>query len=720
MTTTIQSEPPGQPVSPLDAFRGSFARSEPSLLYKAGLAVVAFAMVLLPAIYIGLVGFAAWGVVYHLRHNIGILTSGSGGSLGRAMIYFGPAVAGAILVFFMVKPFFAREAKRPEPLTLDRASEPLLFAFVEKICRLVGAPAPSCIQVDCQVNASASLRRGLLSKDLALTIGLPLAAGLDMRQFAGVLAHEFGHFAQGAGMRMTHVIRKISFWFARVVYERDAFDMQLEQAAKNADLRIGIILHAARGCVWLTRRVLWALMNIGNAISCFMLRQMEYDADSYEAKLAGSDAFEQTAARLQTLNAGAQFAYGDLRQSWASSRLPENLPLLINHRSATLPAEVHQKMAESAATVRTGWFDTHPCDADRVRAARALNQPGVFALTESATRLFANFEELSKAATVQQYQKQFELEFTDQNLVSTEEMLRESSASAEAEALVRKYYGEVNISLKPLAIEPDPFTGRVGSLADWEEARRSCANLRAAAEKSSAAFGELQRRLVDARTAFRLAKAGFQLKAKEFGLPASATSAGEQETAARAAIEEASASASDRLLEVEPFIAAVRRRVNSAIRFALQTPEFRGAEKAQDLLEFARLLAAVAAEMPAVHDIATKLPGFASLAQNRGNHSDPAAVDKAIAEIANELKTAVEEIQSRLANYEYPFAHARGRLTVAEYARTEQKTEHELQRVYVGASDLVDKLFALHYRLVGRILSAADAAERSLEPPSVR
>src|SRR4030095_4274354 len=106
----------------------------------------------------------------------------------------------------------------------------------------------------------------------ALTIGLPLVTGLDMRQFCGVLAHEFGHFAQGAGMRLTYIIRYINFWFARVVYERDEWDVRLDQAAKESDFRIGIVLQTARGCVWLTRRILWALMHAGHAISCFMLR----------------------------------------------------------------------------------------------------------------------------------------------------------------------------------------------------------------------------------------------------------------------------------------------------------------------------------------------------------------------------------------------------------------------------------------------------------------
>ena len=84
-------------------------------------------------------------------------------------------------------------------------------------------------------------------------------------------------------------------------------------------------------------------MHAGHVISCFMLRQMEYDADSYEAKLAGSDAFASTASRLRVLNVATQVAYADVRQSWASRRLPENLPLLIDHKAASLPAEVLQR-----------------------------------------------------------------------------------------------------------------------------------------------------------------------------------------------------------------------------------------------------------------------------------------------------------------------------------------------------------------------------------------
>ncbi len=106
----------------------------------------------------------------------------------------------------MVKPFFASRPPEPDRYTLMAESDPALFAFIGRICKLVKAPLPSRVDVDRQVNASASFRRGWRSmrgKDVVLNIGLPLVGGLTIQEFAGVLAHEFGHFAQGAGMRVT-------------------------------------------------------------------------------------------------------------------------------------------------------------------------------------------------------------------------------------------------------------------------------------------------------------------------------------------------------------------------------------------------------------------------------------------------------------------------------------------------------------------------------------
>ena len=704
-------------LSPLAAFSGTITRTKTGPLYKAGLAVVAFAMVLLPLIYLALVGLTVWLMVLHLTHDTWMFGEGSGrGGFISLVLYLGPAVAGLILVFFMVKPFFASKAKEPESITLDPVKEPLLFAFVQKICGWVGAPMPCRIDVDCQVNASASLRRGLWNKDLVLTIGLPLASGLEMREFAGVLAHEFGHFAQGAGLRLTYIIRTINFWFARVVYVRDSWDVQLDHTARNIDLRLGIVLHAARGCVWLTRRILWALMRAGQAISCFMLRQMEYDADRYEAKLAGSDAFASTASQMRLLNVATQIAYEDVRQNWASNRLPENLPLLIDHKAGTLSAEVQQKLSTAAATGHTGWFDTHPCDRDRLRAVTQLNEPGVFRLTESAEGLFSDFAALSKTVTRHQYEKHFQLEFTDQNLMPAEETLRESTASAEADAMVRKYFGSVNISLKPLLTSGElPALSDVEAMTRWRRAHEMTEALRAEAEKNSAACVAQEQRRTNFASAQALAQAGFQVEPKEYELPENATKPEKQEIAARFALDETAATIAEQLAQLEPFMAALRERVTLALAITQSKQSAAAPEATRELTGLLTLLIAVGAEMPRAYQIGSRLRPFTLLVQNRGNHSNPADVDKVAEEITAELQRLTGGIQERLQHFTYPFSHARGQLSVAEYARSEKPAENDWHRTFLESDAHLDRLFALNYRLIGRLLAHAEAAEKTLE-----
>ena len=207
---------------------------------------------------------------------------------------------------------------------LRREDEPRLFAFIEQICDLARAPRPRRVLVNLDVNASASLSHGvwsLFSRNLTLTIGLPLAGGLTARQFGGVLAHEFGHFAQGAGMKTTYVVRMVSFWFARVVYERDRMDAALENWAKGLDIRIGIVLHTARLMVWCVRRVLWVLMSVGQLISSALMRQMEFDADHYEIQTAGSEGFISTARRRgQPARLDAARSAGTIRRDTRRNR----------------------------------------------------------------------------------------------------------------------------------------------------------------------------------------------------------------------------------------------------------------------------------------------------------------------------------------------------------------------------------------------------------------
>ena len=202
------------------------------------------------------------------------------------------------------------------------------------------------------------------------------------------------------------------------------------------------MLLVARASIWASRRVLTGLMIAGHAISCFMLRQMEYDADSYEAKFAGSAAFARTSARMRELGLGTQLGYADLRESWLNRTLPSNLPVFLIARSGRLPDEILNQV-RAVPDHTTGVFDTHPSDADRVRAAEALSAPGVLVGGDGpGTALFRDFEGLSLAATRHHYEHDLGLSLDAATLVEIDDAIRDSASRQENQQAIQLFIGE--------------------------------------------------------------------------------------------------------------------------------------------------------------------------------------------------------------------------------------------------------------------------------------
>ena len=187
-------------------------------------------MALLPVMYVAFVAAVACGLVFYTGFVMpSLLTHVPRGRVAVIFLglIFAPVIAGAVMVVFLIKPLFFRIRDERRRRSLTRSAQPLLFELVDRICEATGAPIPQRIDVDYQVNASAQPLGGIWSVatgKMVLTIGIPLIAGMSARQLAGVLAHEFGHFSQKIGMGASLIIRKVKFWFLRVVYQRDTLD----------------------------------------------------------------------------------------------------------------------------------------------------------------------------------------------------------------------------------------------------------------------------------------------------------------------------------------------------------------------------------------------------------------------------------------------------------------------------------------------------------------
>jgi Zn-dependent protease with chaperone function len=720
-----------------EAFSEHIIRFPISRLYRAGLLLVAIAMILLPVVYLGIISGAAYLLYWHATANLEIFSTVQS-TKAALFLYVTPMVVGTILIFFLVKPLFARRPGKNQFFEVRPSDEPLLHAFIEKVCAIVGAPVPNKVRIDTQVNASAGFRRGIFSfsgSDLVLTIGLPLAAGLNLNQFTGVLAHEFGHFAQSSGMRLTYVIRSINYWFSRVVYDEDEWDVRLRRWSREIDFRIAIILWTARFFIWVSRKVLLVLMKAGHFISCFMLRQMEFDADRYEAALVGGDVFESTCDKLALLSVAHSWAFEDLSRSWEEGRLADNLPELVMVNLHQMKDEARTVISEGRTASRTGVFDTHPADTDRIASARAVSRTPVFSWPKGcgvkipgatpdglpndgsgvppATILFRDFSALSKKVTMDYYRHALGRTPDRKSMVDVSAMVHSQNYEKKYNGALERYFLGRFTPWFPLRI----MARRLTMPADPEQALRQLRDIREGILRQDAGHDELLQqyfrlteRIGQVANAKVLIEAGFTINHKDFNLPGAGL--GDIETAERRHAERGKYL----LGEIENVNRLYRDRLTLGLQL-LQIPSVAGqtgegekmlmevetTRKALDVLEDQFLL------MGKLH---VEFRQLAILTHQIANNEDN---EKLINTIRQKMETVRQDLgflREGLGHAPYPFDHVSADMTMGLFVVEPGFEVCDLGGLLGIAETAIDRMHRTYIRLAARLALAAEEVEK--------
>ncbi len=717
------ARPTQTPKKILAAFQGEIEPVRATALYRLWIGLVAMIMLLLPLAYVVIIGLVAYVVYLHAIHNA-VVFQGVRNVKAAFALYFGPLVAGLAVIGFMLKPIFARPGTRQKTRALDPSVEPLLFAFVDGVCSSVGAPRPNRIEVNCDVNASAHRDAGpfsVFSNNLVLTIGLPLAAGLNLKQFSGVLAHEFGHFSQGAGMRVSYLIRLISHWFARVVYERDHWDETLNSWTSSGNsygILLGVICKAA---VWITRRILWVLMTIGNLASGFLLRQMEFDADRYEARMVGGKIFASTCWRLRELGLAENGAYADLRSSWQERRLPDNLPKLILANVSQIPAEVMAAYRKEMGQAKTGLFDTHPSDRDRIAHAREEGDEGIFHLDGPATDLFRNFDSLARVSTFDRYKLLLGPEIQKEQLFGVAELVQAQAVAQEGHQAFDRFFLNAYHPFQRLSLEwtypKAPADGKAAAKA-LLQARKDLKSTRDANLGAAKVWEGLHERAIVSDTAWTLRKADHPIKAADFGL---------DKPTAKAAEDAREAALADlRRLDdrFEPFATAGARRLTLALGLleteAVVSRVAEGADRREEARALytcvAHLGGRVIPDLPILHRDLEMLTRLLNTLQNGNQKSQP--MINACLRAGKQLHDRLEEFRWKIGDtIAYPFEHSREDATLAHYALPHVPETEKLGDLWQAATDALSRLATLYRRALGRLTLTAEEVEGALGLP---
>jgi len=395
-------------------------------------------------------------------------------------------------------------------------------------------------------------------------------------------------------MRLTGIVRGVNGWFARVVYQRDEWDEKLERWSKEWSWQFQLVLYVARAGVWISRLILKGLMHGGHAISCFMMRQMEYDADSYEAKLAGTDAFVTTAGRLRELNAATQFAYRDLGDGYQRGALPQDFAGFIAERCRHLPDDLLAKVREHANDT-TGTFDTHPCDSDRITAVRAIAAPGVIVGAETpAMELFHDFHALSVAASRHHFEHDLGIDTGALTFVDTDAAIRESRSREEESAAIGRFFDECFSVWRPLHLPMNELQSldEAALRAELAAARQTMTSGVDEVKTKFAAFNAFEGRRGDAYAAQELFVAGFStVNHQDFGLSAPTIAA------ATAAEEDAAQEQRELGTSLEQFETAAGRRLACGVLLS------RDGEGAEDGATLANAFSTLTGTLPELREM---------------------------------------------------------------------------------------------------------------------
>jgi Zn-dependent protease with chaperone function len=702
--------------------------------YGVAMGALALFLVLLPLAYVTLAGFLAWLLVWHVFQTFASL------QYGPYFVFHVPmALLSGLLLLFLAKPIFFRlKDKEQDVIALQPEHEPLLFEFVRRLCAVTGAPVPDRIEVDCDPNAAAGVRNrflGLFGGKFVLRIGLPLVAGMNVRQFAGVLGHEFGHFNQRSGMAGSYLIRRLNHFFAVVVFHRDRLDERLERMRHAGGAFWPLVYWIAVAFIEPMRGVLWLMLLIGELLTSAVLRRMEFDADEVEAHVAGVADFIRTNKLLMFLSIASHRAKRDLVDALERKQLADDFPRLIAFNARQL-AEHRDDILKILESGKTDWFDTHPCHNDRVQHVQQIGAAGEVNCSLSASAIFTDFRGLCRVSTGAFYRdalgdEKFAEVQAKSRLVPTDEIAADRAEHRQRAKVLRRYFRNQLAMTRPIF----PFPSAVEPAHDGRKEYQVLLAAREAMLKEAENLGQTVEQYETAMAAMPTAAAHISLC---------------QIFHASDATHSLHRKAHQLRLEQEPilirtsrqlamFEEPARQRLNHALRLlqrddvvAKLLPEFAAdgtplptpdpRPQARRFIEIAQSLHAVLPKIVRLREEGTALNAL--MAAYNPSNPFPPLVDRIFA-ADNRLLDLLVSIQTELCEVPYPFSHGEDGVTIGVALVDTLPTQDKPGAVNDAAATAFDQFFTITYRVLANLTELAERVEGALriaplpEPPEV-
>jgi hypothetical protein len=474
--------------------------------------------------------------------------------------------------------------------------------------------------------------------------------------------------------------------------------------------------------VWGVRKILWSLMLAGHMIGAFMLRQMEFNADQYAARVSGGDSFEQTHRRLVAASAAFQSAMAELDHAWRERRLVDDFPQLVRNREAAISPRIVQLAQMKLDAASTKLFATHPGTEARVAAARRGNYPGIVTIDAPATALFADYKELCRLVTIQFYQKFLGTRLRAEHLYPTEEIVQRHEIQREQLSARRRLFQDLLDPSRPI------FPGSAGTTSESADDRAALILearallhdrldvCRAAAQAYSRARGNFHR----AVAASALRSAGVEFK------PANLQLSTNDDGELQALLKQSTLQMEQARTTLDPVIRRQVQRLQAAVSLLQpESPKTAVQRSPDDVIDFAQpaggeqspLFVALIALAEAAAPIQVLRRRYVELGVLMGSVRPSGNRPALISDVRLASRRAVDslrEAHAHLMRAPYPFEHALGNITVSQFCCSVLPAANQFNRILPAVRSTLQGFDTLYLRLFSRLSESAEIAENAI------
>jgi hypothetical protein len=413
--------------------------------------------------------------------------------------------------------------------------------------------------------------------------------------------------------------------------------------------------------------------------------------------------------RLRVLGMACQGAYADLGNAWRDRRLGDDLPALVLANVDQIPPEALAALRKAVAETRTGFFDSHPADADRVVASRALKADGLFRLEGPASVLFADFPALCRSVSLAYYREVLETDIHQGNLVDTAELVKTQTAEMESRKALARMFQNCLTGFRLPSLGNEPIEPADAAAAE-PALRKARARMESLFESAKARIKDLETaedRDAAVTHAFTLRGAGLRLSPGSFGL---ARTEEIDLLSMRTTAQRTRAEATGALGAFDS-AAAVRLRCALSLRAAADPAA------GEEINRLAACLGTVEGVWETFQELRGHTAAMSVLCSNIDGNENNSSLAAAIHGAADRLHDCLGRLHGELQAAPYPFDHAQKDVTIAGYAIFGIPATEELGALYSAADEALDRIMGLRLRCLARLAQMAEQAETDLGLP---